>query len=99
MNKTEHKMFDHADEIRELRDHAPGDPLKRVAWKASARRGRLLVREMEREEGDVVCAREDGEVGARGGGVAAVHGAVPRIFRASDRRVPCARVFARSAPH
>jgi uncharacterized protein (DUF58 family) len=44
----------HADEVRELRDHAPGDPLKRVAWKASARRGRLLVREMEREEGDVV---------------------------------------------
>lgn len=43
-----------ADEIRELRDHAPGDPLKRVAWKASARRGRLLVREMERDEGDVV---------------------------------------------
>jgi uncharacterized protein (DUF58 family) len=44
----------HSHEIRELRDHAPGDPLKRVAWKASARRGRLLVREMERDEGDIV---------------------------------------------
>jgi len=44
----------HGDEVRELRDRAPGDPLKQVAWKASARRGRLLVREMERDEGDVV---------------------------------------------
>jgi uncharacterized protein (DUF58 family) len=42
------------DEVRELRDHVPGDPFKRIAWKASARRGRLVVREMEREERDVV---------------------------------------------
>ncbi|MGH7438349.1 MAG: DUF58 domain-containing protein, partial [Polyangiaceae bacterium] len=42
------------DELRELRDHAPGDPFKRIAWKASARRGRLLVREMEREERAIV---------------------------------------------
>jgi uncharacterized protein (DUF58 family) len=52
----------HADEIRELRDHAPGDPLKHVAWKASARRGRLLVREMEREEGDVVWLVVDASI-------------------------------------
>jgi uncharacterized protein (DUF58 family) len=42
------------DEVRELRDHAPGDPFRRIAWKASARRGRLLVREMERDDRDVV---------------------------------------------
>ena len=42
------------DEMRELREHAPGDAFKRIAWKASARRGRLLVREMDREERDVV---------------------------------------------
>ncbi len=42
------------EELRELRDHQPGDPFKRIAWKASARRGRLIVREMEREERDVV---------------------------------------------
>ena len=36
-------------EIRELRDHQPGDPLRRVAWAASARRGKLLVRETEDE--------------------------------------------------
>jgi uncharacterized protein (DUF58 family) len=26
------------DELRELREHVPGDPFKRIAWKASARR-------------------------------------------------------------
>ncbi len=40
--------------LKELREHAPGDPFKRIAWKASARRGQLLVREMEREERDIV---------------------------------------------
>ncbi|MFO0562126.1 MAG: DUF58 domain-containing protein [Polyangiales bacterium] len=34
-------------ELRELREHQPGDPFHRIAWKASARRGRLLVRETE----------------------------------------------------
>jgi uncharacterized protein (DUF58 family) len=52
----------HADEVRELRDHAPGDPLKRVAWKASARRGRLLVREMERDESDVIWLVVDASI-------------------------------------
>ena len=36
-------------ELRELRDHRPGDPWKQIAWKATARRGRLMVREVERE--------------------------------------------------
>lgn len=40
--------------LKELREHVAGDPFKRIAWKASARRGQLLVREMEREERDVV---------------------------------------------
>jgi uncharacterized protein (DUF58 family) len=40
--------------LKELREHVPGDPFKRIAWKASARRGQLLVREMEREERDIV---------------------------------------------
>lgn len=59
------------DELRELRDHVPGDPFKRIAWKASARRGRLLVREMEREERDVVWLVVDASVelwaGEKGG--------------------------------
>lgn len=36
-------------EIRELREYQPGDPMKRIAWAASARRGRYLVRETEDE--------------------------------------------------
>lgn len=39
--------------LRELREHQPGDPFRRIAWKATARRGKLLVREYEREERDV----------------------------------------------
>ncbi len=49
-------------ELRELRDHAPGDPFKRIAWKASAKRGRLLVRETERQERDVVWLVVDASV-------------------------------------
>ena len=50
------------DELRELREHVPGDPFRRIAWKASARRGRLLVREMEREERDVLWLVVDASV-------------------------------------
>jgi uncharacterized protein (DUF58 family) len=55
-------MAGDGEELRELRDHAPGDPFKRIAWKASARRGRLLVREMERDERDVVWLVVDASV-------------------------------------
>ena len=41
-------------ELYELREHVSGDPFKRIAWKASARRGRLMVREFEREDRDIV---------------------------------------------
>ncbi len=34
-------------EIRELRDHQPGDPFKHIAWAATARRGKLVTREFE----------------------------------------------------
>lgn len=36
-------------ELLELRDYVPGDPLKTVAWKATARRQRPLVRAFEQE--------------------------------------------------
>ncbi len=36
-------------ELRELREYVPGDPLKAIAWKASARRQRWLVRANEDE--------------------------------------------------
>jgi uncharacterized protein (DUF58 family) len=50
------------DELRELREHVIGDPFKRIAWRASARRGRLMVREMERQEQDVVWLLLDASV-------------------------------------
>jgi uncharacterized protein (DUF58 family) len=50
------------EQLKELREHVPGDPFKRIAWKASARRGQLLVREMEREERDVVWLVLDASV-------------------------------------
>jgi uncharacterized protein (DUF58 family) len=50
------------DELRELRDHMPGDPFKRIAWRASAKRGKLVVREMEHEHRDVVWLVVDASV-------------------------------------
>jgi uncharacterized protein (DUF58 family) len=49
-------------DLRELREHMPGDPFRRIAWKASARRGQLLVRDFEREERDVVWVVLDATV-------------------------------------
>ncbi|HVU01804.1 MAG TPA: DUF58 domain-containing protein [Polyangiaceae bacterium] len=49
-------------ELREIREHRAGDPLKRVAWKASARRGKLMVRDHEQEERDVIWVVVDASV-------------------------------------
>jgi uncharacterized protein (DUF58 family) len=49
-------------ELRELREHQSGDPFRRIAWRASARRGVLLVREYERDERDVVWLLLDAAV-------------------------------------
>ncbi len=38
-----------AGELRELREHSHGDPFKFIAWKATARRGKLMVRDLENE--------------------------------------------------
>ncbi len=42
-----------SDDLRAVRRYAPGDPPRRVHWKATARTGRLMVREFasEREDG------------------------------------------------
>ncbi|MBN1655674.1 MAG: DUF58 domain-containing protein [Deltaproteobacteria bacterium] len=36
-------------ELREIREFVPGDPFKVIAWMASARAGKLMVREVEQE--------------------------------------------------
>jgi uncharacterized protein (DUF58 family) len=38
-----------AGELREIRDYAFGDPFKFIAWKATARRRKLMVRDLETE--------------------------------------------------
>ncbi len=43
-----------ATDFSEIREHQAGDSLKRVAWKASARRGKLMVRKYEIDERDRV---------------------------------------------
>jgi uncharacterized protein (DUF58 family) len=50
------------EELRELRDHQAGDPFRRIAWKASARRGKLLVRDFEKDEREVVYVVLDASV-------------------------------------
>jgi len=49
-------------ELREIREHRAGDPLKRIAWKASARRGKLMARDHEQEERDIVWLVVDASV-------------------------------------
>jgi uncharacterized protein (DUF58 family) len=36
-------------ELREIREHSHGDPFKFIAWKATARRQQLMVRDLENE--------------------------------------------------
>lgn len=38
-----------AGELRELREHNHGDPFKNIAWKATARHRKLMVRDLENE--------------------------------------------------
>jgi len=54
-------------ELRELRELQPGDPFKAIAWKPSARRGKLLVREVEREVQETLYIVVDISGSMRGG--------------------------------
>jgi uncharacterized protein (DUF58 family) len=49
-------------ELFELRELLPGDSFRRIAWKASAKRGQVVVKEFEREERDVVMVVLDASV-------------------------------------
>jgi uncharacterized protein (DUF58 family) len=46
-------------DLREVREHRSGDSFRRIAWRASAKRGKLMVREMEHEERDIVWVLVD----------------------------------------
>lgn len=58
-------------ELKELREHQAGDAYRRIAWKASARRGKLMVidRELESQETawlilDISTDSASGEIGS-----------------------------------
>jgi len=56
-------------ELRELRELVPGDAFKTIAWKASAKAGKLMVREMESEVQQTLCIVLDISGTMRGGSV------------------------------
>lgn len=41
----------HGDELAALREYSPGDPLRSIAWKASAHHDKLLVKQFESQAG------------------------------------------------
>ena len=64
------KVPGQGDELRELREHHSGDPFKHIAWKASARRGRLMTRVFEHQRArsifvvlDTGASMRDGRIG------------------------------------
>ncbi|MDI3283988.1 DUF58 domain-containing protein [Polyangium sp. 15x6] len=78
-------------DMRELREHQPGDPFRRIAWKASARRGILLVRDFEREERDVVWVVLDASVELWAGPL----GRAPLDLAIDEAASICARYLSR----
>jgi len=54
-------------ELHEIREYQPGDPFSAIAWKPSARAGRLMVREVEREAQHSVALILDVSATMRGG--------------------------------
>ena len=46
-HRRRHRGF--GSDFRELRDHVVGDPFRNISWKATARTGKLMVREFEDE--------------------------------------------------
>ena len=48
------KAFGNSGEIRQLRKYMPGDLVKRIHWKQSARTDQLLVKEFQQEEEESV---------------------------------------------
>ncbi|HEY1559163.1 MAG TPA: DUF58 domain-containing protein, partial [Kofleriaceae bacterium] len=58
-------------ELRELREHTHGDPFKFIAWKATARRQQLMVRDLENEIVQTQIAIVDVGAGMRAGALGA----------------------------
>jgi uncharacterized protein (DUF58 family) len=74
-------------ELLGLRDYRSGDPLRMVAWKASARGQRMLVRELAAEQQlDIVLILDAGRAGRQQiGGLTRLHHAVNAAARLAQR--------------
>ncbi len=80
--------------VRELRDYQPGDPLRHIAWKATARTGRLIARDFEREVNLSMYLLLDMSTSMRGGqwqgqklehAISSVAEVADAVIRARDR--------------
>lgn len=97
-------------ELRELRELQRGDELRKVAWKASARRGKLLVRDDEQEQHHSVHFVLDASVELWAGDmgksaldvqIVRVASAIRYALRRGDRvglTIMAARVLSETAP-
>ncbi len=65
--QTERRARGAGSDLRELRELMPGDPFKAIAWKASARVGKLMVREVESEVQETFYVVLDVSGSMRGG--------------------------------
>lgn len=65
-------------DFERLRDHVDGDDLRDVAWKATARHGKLIVREfrVERSQNIVICVDRGHRMAERVGGLSRLDHAV-----------------------
>jgi uncharacterized protein (DUF58 family) len=86
--RTSHRSGDSL-ELRELRAHQPGDALRKIAWKASAKRGQLLVRDEELPERQLVWVLLDvsTELWAGTIGSAPLDEAIDRVAALIDRHL------------
>ncbi|TDP76042.1 DUF58 domain-containing protein [Bradymonas sediminis] len=80
--------------VRELREYHPGDPLRNIAWKATARAGKLISRDYERDVDFSVYLLLDISTSMRGGqwqgqklehGIELVTEVAEKLCRARDR--------------
>ncbi|HII61091.1 DUF58 domain-containing protein [Pyrococcus horikoshii] len=56
-------------EFKEIREYKPGDPFKVINWKATARTGKLLVNEYEKEGQDTIILFLDARMGEEVGSI------------------------------